>query len=55
MMTFEVQEFKIEDSEDNTIWKFKLGNINNSQIDFFAEHESIRSLFHLSKDISHQI
>ena len=36
MMTFEVQEFGIEEREEGSIWKFKLGNMNTSQIDFFG-------------------
>ena len=55
MLTFEVQEFGIEEVEEVTVWKFKLGNLNQEEVDFFNEQESVRSLLHLSKDISHQI
>ena len=55
MRTFEVREFRIEAAETETIWNFKLGNMNKSQVDFYAEEESMRSLFHLAKDMSNQI
>ena len=37
------------------IWKFKLGNINSSQLDFYSQDGSSRSLLHLTQDFTAQI
>lgn len=54
-MSLEVRQFEVEGREGECIWKFKLGSNSVNQIDFYAEEESLRSLFHLGQDMSHQI
>ena len=54
-MSLEVRQFEVEEIEGECLWKFKLGNNSVNQIDFYAEEESMRSLFHLGQDMSHQI
>ena len=50
-MAFEVREFEVDSSEDHIVWNFKISNINNSQLDFYSQEASSRSLFHLSQDL----
>lgn len=53
-MSFEVRDFTIEEA-DTILWKFKLGNLNTSQIDFYSQEQSVRALRHLAQDINLQI
>ena len=50
-MAFEVREFEVDSNEDHIFWNFKISNINNSQLDFYSQEASSRSLFHLSQDL----
>jgi hypothetical protein len=54
-MTFEVREFDYEIRESEFIWKFKMGNMNSSQLDFYSQDAASRSLLHLAQDFSAQI
>lgn len=54
-MAFEVREFQFEAGPEEFLWNFKLTNINNSQLDFYSQEASSRSLFHLTQDLSGQI
>lgn len=50
-----MREFELEATEDELLWKFKLGNINSSQLDFYSLDMSSRSLLHLAQDFNTQI
>jgi hypothetical protein len=52
-----VREFEFEagDGEGEFLWKFKLGNINSSQLDFYSLDVASRSLLHLTQDFNTQI
>ena len=50
-MAFEVREFEVDSQEENLLWSFKISNINNSQLDFYSQEASSRSLLHLSQDM----
>lgn len=54
-MAFEVREFEFEDGEEDFLWNFKLTNVNSSQLDFYSQEASSRSLYHLTQDLSGQI
>jgi hypothetical protein len=54
-MAFEVREFEFEAGEEELVWKFKLGNINSSQLDFYSLDLSSRSLLHLAQDFNTQV
>jgi hypothetical protein len=50
-----VREFEFEAGEEDFLWKFKLGNINSSQLDFYSLDLSSRSLLHLAQDFNSQV
>lgn len=50
-MAFEVREFEFEEQEEEFLWKFKLTNITTSQLDFYSQEASVRSLSHLTRDM----
>lgn len=50
-----MREFDFEAGEDDFLWKFKLSNINNSQLDFYSQDVATRSLLHLTQDFTAQI
>lgn len=54
-MAFEVREFEFEAGEEDFLWNFKLANINSSQLDFYSQEASNRSLSHLAQDLIGQI
>lgn len=50
-----MREFEFEAGEEDFLWKFKLGNINSSQLDFYSLDLATRSLLHLAQDFNTQI
>ena len=54
-MAFEVREFEFDSKDENLLWNFKISNINNSQLDFYSQEASSRSLLHLAQDFTTQL
>lgn len=55
IMAFEVREFEFEVEEEEVLWNFKLSNIHSSQLDFYSQEASSRSLMHLAQDLGAQL
>lgn len=54
-MAFEVREFEFEGGEEGVVWNFKLSNMHSSQLDFYSQEASSRSLSHLTQDFGAQM
>ena len=53
-MSFEVREFDL-DAQGDILWNFKLANVSPSQLDFYSQEPSSRSLHHLAQDFITQL
>ena len=54
-MAFEVREFDFDPQNEDFLWKFKITNISSSQLDFYSQEASSRSLLHLTQDMATQL